>query len=115
MQQFPGPGCKDLAVEVGTYETICSKSASWAAACPVGWKELEGAKVAIMHGAYQGPLCLLNHDDCTPPEKVDFVAAALKLPGGAWEPGGLLMLGDRKIEVRATLLKRIDREIGGHV
>ncbi|HEX2661057.1 MAG TPA: hypothetical protein VHU40_22410 [Polyangia bacterium] len=100
---FPGEGCKDLKVETGTYDTLCSRSPAWKAACPLGWKDVEGAQMAIMHGMYEGPLCQLSHDDCDRPEKVDFVGAAIKIGDGNWDAAGLLVIGDRRIDVRATL------------
>jgi hypothetical protein len=102
-EDFPGTGCKALKVETGTYEKLCSKPPEFPAACPVGWKDLEGAQVAVIRGEYEGPICLLDHDECEKPEKINFLGAALKLPNGPWEPGGLLVIGGRRIDARATL------------
>lgn len=102
-KEYPGLACKDLKVETGTYESMCSRSPAWAAACPQGWKDLENTKIAIVHGPYQGPICLLSHDECDKPEKIDFVGAALQIGDGNWDPGGQQVIDGRRIDVRMTL------------
>lgn len=102
-KEYPGAPCKDLKVETGTYASMCSRSPAWAAACPQGWKDLENTKIAIIHGPYHGPICLLSRDECEKPEKIDFVGAALQIGEGNWDPGGQQVIDGRRIDVRQTL------------
>lgn len=102
-RDYPGAPCKDLKVETGTYESMCSRSPAWAAACPFGWKDLENTQIAIVHGPYEGPICLLSHDECDKPEKIDLVAAVLRIGNGQWDPGGQQIINGRRVDVRMTL------------
>jgi hypothetical protein len=102
-RDYPGAPCKDLKVETGSYDAICSRSPAWTAACPFGWKDLENTQIAIVHGTYDGPICLLSHDDCDPPEKIDFVGAVLRIGNGNWDPGGQQIIDGRRVDVRMTL------------
>ena len=102
-KEFSGAGCRALKIESGPSEKICAKSPAWEAACSA-FVRPDNSAIGIVYGTYEGPVCLWDHDACGAIEKIDFVGAALKMGRASWgEPAGRLVLGDRTIDVRATL------------